>query len=827
VSPGEEEEAVTREAIVCDGDAARVRLRRGALCLGYDLGAGRYSVTYGEACAVEGAEVSFTADGRAILSAASTPHRWRMEDVTDALGQGKRLVVEPAESGDPVRWSLSLCLYEQLDALVVAAAVENAADEEIELREARPLFTGENGRLRFGRALKTTRFLADTWVGASGESGLRRVEPGFACESPVTFVLVDASVPIALAGGPLEPPKSFNSFRLELVEEKPPAYRFELVQATPIGCSRTAGVAVAAGATFAPEPILLVFGDSGHAAFERYAECSGKAAGVEKRAVPCGWSSWPYYHANISEAEVLRNVECLEKTLKPYGLHTVLVEAGWQERGDLSGGPWRAGDRFPHGIRWLAQQVREHGLLPGLWIRPLEVDGHRLDPSSGFTHTTLRNEVRRLAEQGALDHLTIDRLHDDAFRRDDSFLPDEAAITALEALRRTVAAVREGFPRFLAAADLTAGAALGLVDANRCAADVPAGNWRLVKDHGVKGLAARYALHGRWWSLDPGCVVVRPPLTLGQARAWASLCALAGGMVVAGDRMDALPAERLDVLKRVMPAYGECARPVDLFEHECPELWSLPVEAGGERWHVVALFNWDTTPGEIKGTRAHTVEQNLHRLRANDAREGRRRPRAALERIASTNRLIRDENDRLRRLMAGDIFEHRRFELLDKLQPMRPSARFKNIVLRFDQLGLEPAQGYLVYDFWDDRFLGLHGERLKVLVRLADCVVLAVRPARGVPQLVSTNRHVTQGGVDLEQIAWNAKRGELTGTSRVVENDEYVAAIYVPHDFEFVSAEADIADVSARHDTPATVRLVLRSLTSKPVRWKLKFNHPA
>ena len=70
-------------------------------------------------------------------------------------------------------------------------------------------------------------------------------------------------------------------------------------------------------------------------------------------------------------------------------------------------------------------------------------------------------------------------------------------------------------------------------------------------------------------------------------------------------------------------------------------------------------------------------------------------------------------------------------------------------MLHFDRLGLEPAQGYLVYDFWDDRFLGLHGDRLKVLVRLADCLTLAVHPAKGVPQLISTNRHVTQGGVEL------------------------------------------------------------------------------
>ncbi len=822
-----------REAIVCDGDGARVRLRRGTLCLDYDLRTGHYSITHGDTCAIEGAEASFTADGRTIRTATSLPHCWRIGELKDQLGRGKCLVVEPAVTQDAIRWSLSFSIYEVLDALAIGAAIENGSDEEIELREVRPLATGGEGRLRFGRALKTTRLLPNAWECTSGDVTVRRIEPDFTCESPVSFVLVDKSARTALAAGILGPAKSFASFRLELVESEPPAYRLRVTQATPIGCSRTSGVAIAPGATFTPERIVLVFSDDGHVAFEQYAECAGRAAGYAakatgqmKRHVPCGWRSWPCYQGNVSEAEVLRNVEFLQKTLKPYGLDTILVDAGWQQRGNVSGGPWRAGSHFPHGMAWLARQIREHGFRAGLWIRPLEVDGLRLDPSSAFTHTTLRNEVRRLAEDSGFDALKIDFLHDDAFRRDDSFLPDEATITAVEALRRSVAAVREGLgdARFLGAGNLTFGAGLGLVDSSHTGEEIAAKSWRLVKEHGVKGTAARYALHGRWWINDPGGVVVRPPLTLGQARAWASFCALTGGMVMAGDRMYALPAERLEVLKRVLPAYGGCARPVDLFERDYPEVWNLPVEAGGERWHVLGLFNWATTPREIKRTRAATVEHNMHRLRANDAAEGRRRTRAQLERIASTNRLIREENQRLHEVMTENALGSPPLELLEPLRPMRASPRFKNIVVRFDQLGLEPAPGYLVYDFWDDRFLGLHGDRLKVLVRLADCVVLAVHPARGVPQLVSTNRHVTQGGTDLQRIAWNAATNELSGTSLVVENDEYIATIYVPRDFEFIGAEADIAGVQARHHTPITVRLTLQSLTSKPVHWKLKFD---
>ncbi|MBN1918885.1 MAG: hypothetical protein JW889_13345 [Verrucomicrobia bacterium] len=819
------------EAIVCEGAGTCVRLRRAGLCVEYDLGAGLYSIAFGApgptgAGTIKQAAAAFTVDGQTTTTQADFPHLWHTDTIRDALGHGLRLTVTPTLANRPAAWSLAFSLYDTLDAVVIAAAIENRSADEIELRQVRPLVTIGDGRLALGKALRTSRLLSGTWRPCD-EPPVQRVAKGLDCTAPVSFVLVDTAAPAALAAGVLAPVKSLAAFRIRLAAADPPAYALDVVQGTPVGCSAASGVSIPPGATFAPEPVVLVFGASGHDVLELYAELAAKSAGVACRPAPCGWSSWPYYQGTISEIEVLRNAEVLQAALKPYGLDTILVEAGWQRGGHVSGAPWKAGEHFPHGMAWLAGRLREHGFRAGLWIRPLEVDGLRLDPSSAFTHTTLRNEVHRLVEGGGFDALKIDFLHDDAFGRDDSFLPDNGTITALEAVHATIAAIRAGLggTRFLIGSDITPGAGVGLVDADRNADEVAPRSWRTIKEQGVRPAAARYALHGRFWTNAPGSVVVRPPLTLGQARAWASLCALAGGMIVAGDRMASLPAERIEVLRRVLPGYGTCARPIDLFEQDYPELWHLPVEAAGERWHVVGLFNWDTTPQEIRATRKRTIELNLHRLRANEAVEGLRRPRAELEKIASTNRLVREENARIETVMTGNALGGPKLDLLEPLRTLRAASRFKNIMLHFDELGLEPAQGYLVYDFWDDRFLGLHGERLKVLVRLADCVVLAIRPATGVPQLISTNRHITQGGVDLQELRWDARAHELTGASLVVENDEYAAVIYVPHEFEFMGAEADIAGVQARHVTPSTVRLTLQSLTSKPVRWKLKFDH--
>jgi hypothetical protein len=67
------------------------------------------------------------------------------------------------------------------------------------------------------------------------------------------------------------------------------------------------------------------------------------------------------------------------------------------------------------------------------------------------------------------------------------------------------------------------------------------------------------------WYDDPDCLVVRDPLTIDQARVWASVVALSGQMNLLSDKLTALPADRIDLLRMTLPTTGISAEPVDLF----------------------------------------------------------------------------------------------------------------------------------------------------------------------------------------------------------------------------------------------------------------------
>ncbi len=74
----------------------------------------------------------------------------------------------------------------------------------------------------------------------------------------------------------------------------------------------------------------------------------------------------------VSEEKVLANAEVAARRFAPLGLEILQIDHGWQ-RGDVTG-DWVPNERFPHGLRWLADELRKrYGLRLGLWIAPTDV----------------------------------------------------------------------------------------------------------------------------------------------------------------------------------------------------------------------------------------------------------------------------------------------------------------------------------------------------------------------------------------------------------------------------------------------------------------------
>jgi len=101
-------------------------------------------------------------------------------------------------------------------------------------------------------------------------------------------------------------------------------------------------------------------------------------------------------------------------------------------------------------------------------------------------------------------------------------------------------------------------------------------------------------MHGRFWWNDPDPCYVRPSIPLNHARLITSWVGLSGQFNLNSDWIPGLPPERLELLKRTMPAHRAVARPVDYFDSVMPGIWLITDSRQLVRRDVLGLFNWDS-----------------------------------------------------------------------------------------------------------------------------------------------------------------------------------------------------------------------------------------
>jgi len=145
--------------------------------------------------------------------------------------------------------------------------------------------------------------------------------------------------------------------------------------------------------------------------------------------------------------------------------------------------------------------------------------------------------------------------------------------------------------------------------------------------------------------------------------------------------------------------------------------------------------------------------------------------------------------------------------------------------VEFADLGLHDDREYVVFEFWTQRYLGKHKGSFTAPAMDENTAmqVFAIRQAREHPWVLSTTRHLSQGGVSLLDETWDADTGTLSGKSAVVVGDPYVLTVHLPGGFKPQNAEVDGEKVPvASQDQIATVGIV-PSKTGN-ISWKMEFS---
>jgi hypothetical protein len=168
----------------------------------------------------------------------------------------------------------------------------------------------------------------------------------------------------------------------------------------------------------------------------------------------------------------------------------------------------------------------------------------------------------------------------------------DPTLTAVESYHRGLQAMRRGYGKdsYWLHCGALLGPAMGLSDGMRISGD----------SHGdgifsYQAAASRWFYNWRVWLNDPDAILCRRygvAKGVEWSRAWMSWMALAGNVLTYGDTFDDLPAEYLDLYRRVLPPLPVAGRPLDLWENDPYLLWGMDPGSADGPYTLFGVFEF-------------------------------------------------------------------------------------------------------------------------------------------------------------------------------------------------------------------------------------------
>lgn len=545
-----------------------------------------------------------------------------------------------------------------------------------------------------------------------------------------------------------------------------------------------------------------------------------------------GWCSWWAYQNDFRQEHVEELLEVWQnRRLADYGYRFIQIDDGFQgalddgrrdsphNNGYRGGRPetwleWKP-ERFPQGMTGYVDAVRRAGLEPGVWVGCFFSDeqtatehpewfvqGADGKPFGGpyvsyAMDATVREAANRLvrptyrgfANAGfryvkidQLRHLLYDNLHHNiAHAAKKGHGPEDI-------FRAYLAAAREELGRetFILSCWGVLPESVGLADACRIGGD----------GYGPVTMQQYNSWNGIVWRNDPDHCDIRPhriPAELGNVRKTKTaatttndtiirpaLASIAGCMLMLSDKPEVYQDEKnLTGIRRSSPV-----------------LFSVPGQ----------LYDFDSSKTDIlKTTERTAITSGSGKSPIDGDQHGEVCPWWLNE-----FNLPFDQWNVLHRLNWSD----------DEAGAQR---------VRFQDIGLDAESEYIVFEFWTDSVLGVfQGSFEASPIGPKGLHSYAIREKSERPQLISTNRHLSQGAAELETLAWQ-NNFTLAGRSRVVDGDRYVLTLNVPNEFAILSATFDGQAAEITRDG-TTARIAFLPPATDSVGWSIHFarlNPPA
>jgi len=101
-------------------------------------------------------------------------------------------------------------------------------------------------------------------------------------------------------------------------------------------------------------------------------------------------------------------------------------------------------------------------------------------------------------------------------------------------------------------------------------------------------------------------------------------------------------------------------------------------------------------------------------------------------------------------------------------------------VVSFERMELDDSKDYLVWDFWDEKFCGIHSGQVELIIAPESVRVLRIAEDNGQIQLLGTDMHVMMGEMELPEFSYDSKTMTCRFRAERPAGEHGMVFIYVP-----------------------------------------------
>ena len=535
---------------------------------------------------------------------------------------------------------------------------------------------------------------------------------------------------------------------------------------------------------------------------------------------PLIWGSWTAYYYEARESDIISNTDWIAENLKPYGFQYVQLDDGY-DRGKEEGHHWIENwnkTLFPHGPEWLANYIKSKGLHPGLWLVPNSYAGFFGTHPDWYLYDKSGNVIMDY-KTPALDHtnpavkdwlktlfVTLKGWGFEYYKFDGEFslpgyVPDidtsklfDSSVDPLTAYRDRLKLIRSVIGPETFVEGCVAGTPLnGIGCFNSCfnGADMY-NSWKgsyavfsSINANAFLNHMVMYVMPGEGIDVSPLMSVeearqkmaprsIQVALTredpftgfgttLPEARTMVSIISLTGVAYPLTSIMPRLPEERVRLLKMTMPTLPII--PVDLFSRGSDITWDK--------------FKF-TTPDSYIHDYPEIIDLKVNAISG---------------------------------IYDVTAFTNWRGEKVSK------SVSLPN------KLGLSKGTSYIVFDFWNQKLMGVYNDIMDVDIEPHDTRVLLIHKMLGQPQLIGNSRHIS-GVSSIIDLKWDGTLKNLSGQSETVKGESYSLFVYVPDGMSLVKVKAvtsDNQDVNVSSLVSDNLLKISFDGQTTPIFWQVQF----